>query len=218
MDYLNARFSSEVDCTNQLLAIATSKTFEVKFIQLPQFISDVKLLLTGIPSDSFHFDPEKLIFRMETNLSVENISPETMARSVDSFLECGSCYRRLQMLLSRSPIDFKHKFDGFVFKTLCTSVSSFLIVFNQFVYMFDDTFIGQMYLRMSFMVQQVEVLSHILQVHPKSPVAMDKALAILPRGSEFLNYLYRKFIAVTQTDLALLLFTILKDCCTVYFK
>src|ERR1700744_2279139 len=158
MDYLNARFASEVDCTNQLLAIGTSKPFEVKFIQLPQFIADIKLLLTGIPSDSFHFDQEKLIFRMETNLSVENISPETMASSVSSFLECGSCYRRLQMLLSRNPIDFKYKFNGFVFKTLCTSVASFLIAFNQFVYMFDDTFMAQMFLRMSFMMQQIEIL------------------------------------------------------------
>lgn len=218
MDYLNARFASEVDCTNQLLAIATLKPFEVKFVQLPQFIADVKLLLTGIPSASFHLDHDKLLFRMETNLSVENITPETMASSVVAFLDCGSCYRRLQLLLSRNPIDFTHKFDGFVFKTLCTSVASFLIVFNQFVYMFDDTFIAQMLLRMSSMIQQIEILSHILLVHPNGSVPMDKALAVLPRGSEFLNYLHRKFVAVTRTDLAMLLFTILKDCCTVYFK
>lgn len=218
MDYLNARFSSEVDCTNQLLAIATSTRFEVKFVRLSQFIADIKLLLTGIPSDSFHYDADKLIFRMEENVSVDNIAPDTMASSVTSFLECGSCYRRLQLMLSRNPVDFKHKFDGFVFKTLCSSVTSFLIVFNQFVYMFDDTFIAQMLLRMSSMIQQIEILSHILRVHPKSTVPMEKALAVLPRGSEFLNYLYRKFVAVTQTDLAMLLFTILKDCCTVYFK
>lgn len=218
MDYLNARFSSEVDCTNQLLAIATSEPFEVKLVKLPQFIADIKLLLTGIPSESFHFDEENLIFRMEENLTVENILPETMASSVVPFLECGSCYRRLQTLLSRNPIDFKHKFDGFVFKTLCTSVASFLMIFNQYVYMFDDTFIPQMLLRTSSMIQQIEILSHILRVHPKSTIPMDKALAVLPRGSEFLNYLYRKFVAVTQTDLAMLLFTILKDCCTVYFK
>ncbi len=218
MDYLNARFSSEVDCTNQLLAIATSTSFEVKFMQLPQFIADIKLLLTGIPSDSFHLDAEKMIFHMEENLSVENISPETMASSVVSFLECGSCYRRLQLLLARNPVDFKHKFDGFVFKTLSTGVSTFLMAFNQFVYMFDDTFIAQMLLRMSSMIQQIEILSHILRVHPKSTIPMEKALAVLPRGSEFLNYLYRKFVAVTQNDVAMLLFTILKECCTVYFK
>lgn len=218
MDYLNARFASEVDCTNQLLAIATRQTFEVKFIILPRFIADIKLLLTGIPSDSFHLDDDTVSFRMETNLSVANVSPETMASSMVSFLACGSCYRRLQMLLARSPVDFTHKFDGFVFKTLCTSVTSFLAVFNQFVHTFDDTFIAQMLLRMSPMIQQIEILAHILCVHPQSTVPMAKALAVLPRGSEFLNYLYRKFVAVTQTDVAMLLFTILKDCCTVYLK
>ncbi|KAG4065506.1 hypothetical protein HA402_013276 [Bradysia odoriphaga] len=218
MDYLNARFSSEVDCTNQLLAFASRSKSEVKFVQLSQFIGDVKLLLTGIPSDSFHFDEKTLTFRMEENVSVENISPETMESSVLPFLECGCCYRRLQLLLSRNPVDFKHKFDGFVFKTLCTGVATFLMAFNQFVYMFDDTFMAQLLLRMSSMIQQIEILSHILRVHPRSNVPMEKALAVLPRGSEFLNYLYRKFVTVTQNDLAMLLFTILKECCTVYFK
>ncbi|KAJ6634617.1 Gamma-tubulin complex component 6 [Pseudolycoriella hygida] len=218
MDFFDKRFSTEVDCTNEILAMATPETFEVKLTKLPQFIADVKLLVTGIRSDSFHLDDKKLIFYVETNLTIENVSPETIAHSINQFLVCGSCYRRLQILMSRNPIDYKHKFDGFVFKTLCNTVSSFLVSFNQFVFLFDDTFIAQMLLRMSSMMQQIEMLSQILQVHPKSTIPMEKALAVLPRGSKFLNYLHNKFFAESQTDLAMLMFSILKDCCAVYFK
>lgn len=40
----------------------------------------------------------------------------------------------------------------------------------------------------------------------------------VPRGSEFLGYLYKQIIGVTQTNISILLVLILTDCCDIYFR
>lgn len=37
-------------------------------------------------------------------------------------------------------------------------------------------------------------------------------------GSEFLGYLYRQIIDVTQQEISIMLILILSDCCDVYFR
>lgn len=37
-------------------------------------------------------------------------------------------------------------------------------------------------------------------------------------GSEFLGYLYRQIIDVTEQDISVMLIAILSDCCDVYFR
>lgn len=117
------------DCPSAFLnmlavqAIKKSDKFDVEIIQTSQLIADIKLLLVGSPSDTFHYNEELLSFSMEPNVTVENVDPTTMLASVQGFLECGTCYARLQILCSTDTDHFNMKFDGFVFQVSFLSYS-----------------------------------------------------------------------------------------------
>ena len=67
----------------------------------------------GIQSDTFQHD-QLLVFKMEDNVTVDDLLPETMKHFVQEFLECGTCFKRLQMMIMKK--DYKLMFEGFIFK------------------------------------------------------------------------------------------------------
>lgn len=114
------RFTSE--CSNAAMHILAKKeisnrrNFEAKIISIQKFVEHVRALLVGIESESFLFNQENNTFAMVDDLTVENVLPATMENYVKEFLECGACYKRLKMLISKNLHNFKFKYDGFLFK------------------------------------------------------------------------------------------------------
>lgn len=96
---------------------------------------------------------------------------------------------------------------------MCDSIESFLMTFRKFVLSFDDTTILGYSHRISYMKKQLVALTKVLRIHPNV-----HALQKLPEGSEFLGFLYREIIGITQTDVSLFLVFILSNCCQVYFS
>lgn len=112
--------------TNSLLSLLTinqevkGKKFKANIIPLNAFMIDVKYLTVGISSESFEFDYTEMIFEMVPNLTVDGVSPQTFKTIVQDFIECGTCFKRLQFFTSRS-VPYRCKgvvkvHDGFVFK------------------------------------------------------------------------------------------------------
>lgn len=110
------------DCPSAFLhmlavqAIKKSEHFDVEIIQTSQLIADIKLLLVGTPSHTFHYNEDLMCFSMEKNVTVQHVAPTTMLASVQAFLECGTCYARLKILCCIDTDNFNTKFDGFVFQ------------------------------------------------------------------------------------------------------
>lgn len=74
------------------------------------------LLLVGIQSDIFKYNESSTTFHMKKNVTIDCFLPATILNFVDEFLECGTCYRRLQTMISRT--NYSLKFEGFMFKVL----------------------------------------------------------------------------------------------------
>lgn len=99
--------------------------------------------------------------------------------------------------------------------------------------------IAEIFLRTSPLIRQIRALAKLLAIHPTGKI-LNNAKNInvklvfffsykntnhskdisdeVPRGSEFLGYLYRQIIGITQKDLSFLFVFILTECCAVYFK
>lgn len=152
-----------------LMAIkaATSHAlFQAHIVPLDTFIAHLKSLLIGIESDSFQFDAAIIAFGMVEHLTVANISPPTMDGVVKEFIESGTCYRRLKMIIGRNVTDFKLRYDGFLFKALCGSLDKYLETFRRLVIFIEDRSISELLLRIRPMLKQIRILARILAIHP----------------------------------------------------
>lgn len=116
-------FASESNSLLSLLTLSNEekgKSFRANIIPLEAFMIDVKYLTVGISSESFEFDFTEMIFEMIPNLTVDDVSPIIFKTIVQDFIECGTCFKRLQFFTSRS-VPYRCKGivktqDGFVFK------------------------------------------------------------------------------------------------------
>lgn len=116
MASLSSSFVSEVEAILHLHGARSNKmgqNFEAKIVRFDRFLADLKNVTIGIQSDSFKCD-EVMIFHMEANITIADVSPLVMQKFVLPFLECGSCYKRLQLMTAKKNLPFL--FDGFIFK------------------------------------------------------------------------------------------------------
>lgn len=95
-------------------AIEQKELFEARLIDKEIFNEHIKLLMIGIESESFMYNPSNMTFRLLDNLTIENTLPESIAHFVKNFIECGSCYKRLKSLIRTD--NFQLRYNGFVFK------------------------------------------------------------------------------------------------------
>lgn len=72
-------------------------------------------------------------------------------------------------------------------------------------------------IQMVWICFQQPILGIFKSNHTFSPFIADENTEIL-YGSEFLGYLYRQIIDVTEQDISVILIAILSDCCDVYFR
>ncbi|KAM7350764.1 gamma-tubulin complex component 6 [Cochliomyia hominivorax] len=209
-------FAGEANISNISLLLQSqinqskNKTFEANILKLEDFIKDLKSLTVGIQSDTFYHD-EFVVFAMKPNVTVEGVLPGTIEYFVEDFLECGTCYKRMQTMIMKK--DYKLMFEGFMFKALCSAIDEYLLTFRQFVFAKKDVHLMGFYKRMKKMMKQITNLSYTLAIHPNVD-----ANVIPPMGSQFLGYLYREIMRLTEKDYITLLVFILKRCCHVYFK
>lgn len=97
-----------------MLAAEQHQVFEARIIDKKVFNEHIKLLMIGIESESFMYNPTNMTFRLLDNLTIENTLPETVVHFVKDFIECGACYKQLKALISTN--NFQLKCNGFVFK------------------------------------------------------------------------------------------------------
>lgn len=181
-----------------------------KIVSLERFFRDIKSLTVGIQSDSFVHN-EHIVFKMIDNITIMGILPGTIENYVTDFLECGTCYKRLQIMIMKR--NYKLMFEGFIFKALCSAVDEYLVTFRQFVFAVKNESLLEFYKRMKKMMKQISNLSYTLAIHPYVEANIKP-----PMGSQFLGYLYREIMRVTERDFIMLLVFILRRCCHVYFK
>lgn len=158
------KFASEMSETALHLAAAKSlanhQLFEANIVSTRKFIEHLKSLLVGIESDSFLYDSSSASFRMVDNLTVDDaILPESIEHFVRDFIECGTCYKRLKLII-------KMKHDGFLFRAMSTSFDKYLETFRRFIIFGDDRTLVELVLRVTPLIKQLRVLAKVLAIHP----------------------------------------------------
>lgn len=92
-------------------------------------IEHIKLLLIGIESESFAYDHSTMTFRMLEHLTTNNVLPVTVGQFVDDSVECGTCYKRLKIIIERST----DKSKQFLFKVWKTQLFTVNIAFSSHI-------------------------------------------------------------------------------------
>lgn len=54
------------------------------------------------------------MFAIKHDVTIEGVMPGTIEYFVEDFLECGTCYKRMQTMIMKR--DYKLMFEGFMFK------------------------------------------------------------------------------------------------------
>lgn len=126
----NTKFITETESVLHLKALESNTrrkpAFTPKIMSLEHFLRDLKSLVVGIRSETFTFD-DAFVFTLTKDLTIPNSTPKSLHRLIKNHLLCGTCYKRLQVMTEKNYYDFKHIFDGFVFKV--SHLMSLLVVF-----------------------------------------------------------------------------------------
>lgn len=159
-------FITECDSSLQLQStISHGNKFIAKIVPVERLIDDIKLMLIGIRSESFTYT-DSIIFELLENLTISTIGPQTLKGVVKEFMECGTCFKRLQIMSTKNPINFKLIYDGFVFKALCSSIENFLEKFRCLVLATNDKTILSLSSRLSNKMRQITEFARVLGLHP----------------------------------------------------
>lgn len=157
-------FASEMPKTAMHLtaakSLASHQLFEANVTSMQKFIEHLKLLLVGIESDSFLYCKEIVSFKMVDHLTIDDGTlPESIEHFVRDFIECGTCYKRLKVII-------KAKLDGFVFRAMSASFDKYLEMFHRFIIFGTDRTLVELVLRVSPLIKQLRVLAKVLAIHP----------------------------------------------------
>lgn len=80
---------------------STNRLTGCRVASMEVLLAHIKSLFVGIESDSFRYDENEGVFKMIEDITVGDIRPSTTENLLREFVECGSCYKRLKMLIGR---------------------------------------------------------------------------------------------------------------------
>lgn len=118
--FLEKPIISEIENSSIHLKSVTDESINIncpiKVVTTKKLIDDLKLLSVGIQSDLFSRN-ENFEFSMVGGITISNVLPEVIDDFVRTFIECGTCYKKLSELILEK--NCKYFMKGFMFKVGC---------------------------------------------------------------------------------------------------
>ncbi|XP_014222497.1 gamma-tubulin complex component 6 [Trichogramma pretiosum] len=213
-------FASElVDATLHIINVAQDNLLmnyipEVNVISYKQFIDDIKVLLLGVESSTFLYNPMNG-FELKKNSAIHGISSSTLENMCYEVTFWGTCFKNLSDMVTPDPETGKLQIEGLIFKALCGSIKEFLLFYHAAI------------LRVTTLISSKNGLLEVLdKLRPLgnliAKVAQlcrcDRHKTTLGEGIGILTHIYKEVTRVTEKNVALVFYSILKDCCEVYFR
>lgn len=206
------KFSSESNTSvYHHIKSASIGSSEINIVPLPKLLNDLKLLIIGIESESFKRAEDTLKFYSTINWSCEDISD--LSHFLDSFLEAGTCFKRLKTYTSKNPFNQSHIFDGFLFKAFCDRVVRFLNHCRDLIYSQEADSFLELHESTAKLRNIITHLARFLNIHPSCSANQIS----IPTGSDFLRLLYDEYTKVFNSDLKCFYVELLRSCCEVYY-
>ncbi|XP_072760196.1 uncharacterized protein Grip163 [Anoplolepis gracilipes] len=181
-------------------------------ISSKKFLSDVKLLLFGIDSDSFKYNTV-IGFTLEENISVHGISSDTLKMTCQEVICWGNSFKSLLLLVTPDPQTGKLRQDGLIFKAMCANVKELLLYYRSALqgilnrYEFDG---------LLSLLKKIRPLAHLIVEVARLCDCCNHSQCTL--GSGILTHIYKEVTKITNPKVALVFYSILKSCCEVYFR
>ncbi|XP_036148295.1 gamma-tubulin complex component 6 isoform X2 [Monomorium pharaonis] len=182
-------------------------------VSAEKFLSDVKLLLFSIDSDSFRYD-SVMGFKLEENITVHGISFEALQIICREAICWGNSFRSLSHLVTPDPQTGKLQQNGLIFKAMCANVKELLLYYRSALQRILNKYEFHGLLGL---FKQIRPLAHLI-VEVARLCGYNENQCTLSGGSGILTHIYKEVTKVTNPKVALVLYSILKSCCEVYFR
>ncbi|XP_067011567.2 gamma-tubulin complex component 6 [Anabrus simplex] len=194
--------------------LAPDSISELRVVGRQEIMTEMKYLLVGIETTSFHYKQERDAFEMMPGTCVEGITPEAFKAYMQDFLTCGTYFRRLRVLVTPNSENFRLPCDGLIFQALCESVRRYLHFYRGavLVYRANEHHMLNLTRWLQGLKQHLQALARLCCLED-SPVHRR-----LPEGIGLISYLYAELENTISTEVANILCSILRSCCQVYFK
>ncbi|XP_048504747.1 gamma-tubulin complex component 6 [Athalia rosae] len=185
----------------------------IKEIPSKQFLSDLKLLLLGIESESFVYD-NLLGFQLQPNLAIPGLSIEGLKAVCDPVTQWGNCFKALTILTSSNSQTSELEQKGLIFKAMCNKIKEVLLRHRLAIgrLSVDEGSTGLLALldKVRPLCVIITELSRLCRCDSQNEVELDNGLGIL-------THIYQEVTKITQPRVAFVFYSILKACCEVYF-
>lgn len=84
------------------LHLQSKQPLNTCWIITPQLlIAHIKALVIGIESSTFRFDMHLGRFQLMADVTVDGVQKKTLRHALGEVIECGTCYKRIKMLITR---------------------------------------------------------------------------------------------------------------------
>ncbi|EFN74872.1 Gamma-tubulin complex component 6 [Camponotus floridanus] len=181
-------------------------------ISLKKFVSDVKLLLFGIDSDSFKYNIV-IGFKLVENISVHGINSDPLKITCQEAICWGNSFKSLLLLITPDPQTGKLQQDGLIFKAMCANIKELLLYYRSALQRILNRheFDGLLSL-----LKKVRPLAHLIVEVARLCDRCNYNQCTLDSG--ILTHIYKEVTEITDPKVALVFYSILKSCCEVYFR
>ncbi|OXU27717.1 hypothetical protein TSAR_004634 [Trichomalopsis sarcophagae] len=210
--------SESVEATLHLVNVAQSDLFPDQIVQVSrgEFISNMKLLLLGVESTMFMFNPATG-FELKKNLAVQGVSARSLENLSYEVCRWGTCFRNLSDLTVPDSRSGKLRVEGLIFKALCSSIKEFLLFYHAAILKVSLTDASSDAGLLSFLNKVRPLGGLILRVAELCRCDSNRA-SPLGEGIGILTHIYKEVTKVTEQRVALVFYSILRECCEVYFR
>ncbi|EFN83778.1 gamma-tubulin complex component 6 isoform X2 [Harpegnathos saltator] len=186
----------------------------IREVPLKKFLSDVKLLLVGVDSDSFVYD-NVTEFKLEENITVPGISPGSLTIACREAVGWGNSIKSLSRLVASDPQTGRLQQDGLIFKAMCTNVKELLLYYQAAL---QNTFNQYAFHGLLSLLKKVRPLTRLIVEVARLCGCKQHGQCTLAAGSGILTHIYKEVTKVTDPNVVLVFYSILKSCCEVYFR
>ncbi|XP_078035219.1 gamma-tubulin complex component 6 [Augochlora pura] len=184
-------------------------------IPIRQFVEDVKSMLLGIESNTFYY-ADTTGFILRENINVYGVSSELLRKACQEAISWGNCFRFLSHFITPKLQTGKLLQEGLIFKAVCTNIKELLLHYQvALVRIFNDETNSDRLLRT---FQRVRPVASLITRVAKLCEPYKESQCTLREGNSIIARIYNEAIQVTNTKAALVVYSLLKSCCEVYFR
>ncbi|XP_076381242.1 gamma-tubulin complex component 6 isoform X2 [Megalopta genalis] len=184
-------------------------------IPIRNFVDDVKSMLLGIESNTFYY-AHRTGFILRENVNVYGVSSELLGKACQEAINWGNCFRFLSHFITPKLQSGKSLQEGLIFKAVCANIKELLLHYQvALVRIFNDETNSGRLLRM---FQRVRPVASLITKVAKLCEPYKESQYTLREGNSIIARIYNEAVQVTNTKAALVIYSLLKACCDVYFR